>query len=274
MDRLERVVWRDDRSAGVAYALAGIAAAASGGAVLGKAPGGAVLGAYTVVAARGLWAVAAAVEGALARGDLDEARRLVPALVGRDPSGLDESELARATVESVAENTCDAIVAPAFFAALWGPAGGLGYRAANTLDAMVGHRDDRHGRFGWASARLDDVANFLPARITAALVAAARPSATGAIWRAVRDDAPGHPSPNAGVVEAAFAAALGVRLGGTNRYGERQETRVGLGSPASPAPVPAHIGSAVRCSKHVTVLACCVLVVAAALAAAGSPDAR
>ena len=102
------------------------------------------------------------------------------------------------------------------------------------MDATVGYRNDRYEEYGWASARLDDVANFIPARLTAALVAAARPRSAGAVWRAVRQDAPFHPSPNAGVAEAAFAAALGVRLGGVNTYGGRTERRPQLGTGRAP----------------------------------------
>jgi adenosylcobinamide-phosphate synthase len=103
------------------------------------------------------------------------------------------------------------------------------------MDAMVGHRSARYRRFGWASARLDDVANWVPARVTAALVAAARPARAGAVWAAVRRDAPGHPSPNSGVAEAAFAAALDLQLGGRNRYGDRVEDRPPLGRGRPPA---------------------------------------
>jgi adenosylcobinamide-phosphate synthase len=155
--------------------------------------------------------------------------------VGRDPAGMDENEMARAVVESVAENTVDAVVAPAFWAAIGGAPGALGYRAVNTMDAMVGHRTTRYLSYGWASARLDDAAGYLPARLTAALVAGVRPGRAAAVWRAVNSQAPGHPSPNAGVAEAAFAAALGLRLGGCNRYGERVEHRpwLGQGRPAA-----------------------------------------
>ena len=178
--------------------------------------------------------------------------------------------VARAAIESVAENTVDGIVAPLLFAALGGPSAALAYRALNTLDSMVGYRDARHGRFGWASARLDDVANYVPARLTAALVAAVRPAAAREIWRAVRDDAPGHPSPNAGVAEAAFAAALGVRLGGTNRYRGRVEHRVELGPASGRVPSQGDIALAVKCSKDVTLAVLVVLLAASAAARARS----
>jgi adenosylcobinamide-phosphate synthase len=118
------------------------------------------------------------------------------------------------------------------------------------MDAMVGYRSDRYQHFGWAAARLDDAAAWLPARLTAALVAACRPATATSIWRAVRRDAPAHPSPNGGVAEAAFAAALGLRLGGVSRYGDRTEHRPPLGD--GRAPVGTDIGRAVRLSREVT----------------------
>src|SRR5207249_2191873 len=121
------------------------------------------------------------------------ARALLPSLVGRDPTKLDEAEVARAVVESVAENTVDAVIAPICWALAAGAVGVAAYRAINTMDAMVGHRDARHERYGWASARLDDAANWLPARFAAVLVAGLRPQHMREIWRAVRDDAPAHP---------------------------------------------------------------------------------
>src|SRR5690606_37970962 len=159
----------------------------------------------------------------LADGDLDGARAALPALVGRNPDELDDRGVARAVVESVAENTADAVVAPALWAVLGGASGVLAHRAINTMDAMVGHRDERYSLYVRAAARLDDGAAWVPARVTAALVAACRPSVARDVWTAVRRDAPAHPSPNSGVAEAAFAAALGLRLGGESRYGDRAE---------------------------------------------------
>ena len=150
------------------------------------------------------------------RGPPPEARQRLTHLVGRDTTQLDEGEIARAVVESVAENTSDAVVAPLRAAArLAGVPGLLGYRAANTLDAMVGHRSERYLEFGWASARLDDLLNLPGARLTALLAALLGPSPRDALatWRR---DASAHPSPNAGPVEASFAGALGIRLGGEN----------------------------------------------------------
>ena len=224
----------------------------------------AALGTGLAVAGRGLGESALTVGRALDRGDLAAARAALPTLVGRDPAGMDENEMARAVVESVAENTVDAVVAPAFWAAIGGAPGALGYRAVNTMDAMVGHRSTRYQAYGWASARLDDAAGYLPARLTAALVAGVRPGHAADIWRAVHDQAPGHPSPNAGIAEAAFAAALGLRLGGCNRYGERVEHRpwLGQGRPAARS----DIQPAVRLSDDVNWLLTAVLA-AAGLAA-------
>jgi len=173
----------------------------------------------------------------LERGDVDGARRLLPSLCGRDPERLDGAGLVRAALESVAENTSDAQVA----SLLWATAGGvpavLAYRGINTLDSMIGHRSARYIRFGWAAARLDDVANFFPARATAALVVMCAPlvggSPSGAV-RAWRRDAARHPSPNAGVVEAAFAGALGVRLGGPTQYHHELQIRPTLGDGEQP----------------------------------------
>jgi adenosylcobinamide-phosphate synthase len=161
------------------------------------------------------------------------ARQQVTHLVGRDPAALDADGVARAAVESVAENTCDAIVAPLFWGAVAGVPGLLGYRAINTLDAMVGHRTPRYGNFGWASARLDDLANLVPARLTAGLVALASGRARRTLRVAVRDGHR-HPSPNSGYAEAAYAGALGLRLGGRSVYANRVEHRPELGDGTLP----------------------------------------
>jgi adenosylcobinamide-phosphate synthase len=170
-------------------------------------------------------------------GDVEGARRLLPSLCGRDPAMLDESGLTRAALESVAENTSDAQVAPLLWAAVGGAPAVLGYRAVNTLDSMVGYRSPRYLRFGWAAARLDDVANYVGARVTAALVVLCAPLVGGSPMvaaRAWRRDAGRHPSPNAGVVEAAFAGALGVRLGGPTQYHHGLQIRPTLGDGRQP----------------------------------------
>lgn len=246
MRRVETRLYRDTRQAGAAHAAVGVALAIAAGAAVGSG----VAAAYVAVAGRALSCAAVDVADALARGDVASARAQLPTLVGRDPWRLDEPEIARAVVESVAENTVDAVVAPALWAAAAGAPGVFGYRAVNTLDAMVGHRSRRYARFGWASARLDDAAGLIPARVTAVLVAAVRPGAASRVARAVRRDATTHPSPNAGIAEAAFAAALGLQLGGTNRYRGRVEHRPALGDGRTPRPGDIH--AAVRLSRDVT----------------------
>ncbi|MGO9660847.1 MAG: adenosylcobinamide-phosphate synthase CbiB [Acidimicrobiales bacterium] len=245
MEITERMIYRDTWLAGAAHAAVGAALGVGAGAL---APSTA-LATVLAVGGRGLARAALEVSGALAASDEVRARELLPALVGRDPTGLDAAEIARATVESVAENTVDAVVAPALWGALAGAPGALGYRAINTMDAMVGHRSPRYVHYGSVSARLDDLANWVPARCTAALVAMVRPGSAREVRLAVSTQAPAHPSPNSGVAEAAFAAALGIRLGGTNRYGERSEVRppLGWGRGAQPA----DIVRAVRLSRDV-----------------------
>ena len=201
--------------------------------MLGRAV--AVTAATTVsVAGRMLAVEATAVLDAVEAGDLATARHRAASLVGRSRDDLDGDGIVRAVVESLAENTVDAVVAPLFWAALGGAPAVLAHRAVNTLDAMIGHRDDRYRSFGWAAARLDDAANYVPARLAAGTVALLVPARARAIATTVRRDAPAHPSPNAGVIEAAVAAALGVRLGGTNRYGDRVEDRGTLGEGPPP----------------------------------------
>ena len=251
MRALEDANYSDSRVAGVVHAAAGVAL----GLVAGLAVGSTGVATYVAVAGRSLAEAAAQVAAALDAGDLEAARALLPALVGRDPTRLDEKEIVRAVVESVAENTVDAVVAPALWGAVAGAPGALGYRAVNTLDAMVGHRSDRYQNYGWASARLDDVANWVPARVTAALVALARPDSD--VWRTVCRDAGAHPSPNSGVAEAAFAAALGLRLGGVNCYGSRVELRPTLGDGRPPE--VADIARATALSRDVTVILAAVL---------------
>ena len=260
MGAIERRCYRDDRAAGLGYAGAGLALGALAGCLVRST----ALATALSVGGRSLSRTAAEVADPLEAGDLDEARSRLPALVGRDPSELDEAGIARAVVESVAENTVDAIVAPALVAATLGAAGALGYRAINTMDAMVGHRSARYRHFGTPAARFDDLANWVPARVTAALVALTRPRTALAVLRAVRHQAPAHPSPNSGVAEAAFAAALGVTLGGRNVYGDRVEVRpaLGTGRPARAS----DIAAARRLSRDVTAALALLLASAALLA--------
>jgi len=257
---LERRVWRDDRATGAAYAVGLVAAAAGLGAALDRVTrrrpvvrtGVTAVVTWTVLGGTSLGRAAGTLQRHLADGDLPAARAALPTLAGRDPSGLDATDLARAAIESVAENTADAAVGPLLWGALAGLPGLLAYRAANTLDAMVGHRSPRYERFGWAAARTDDVLGWLPARLTAALTAACAPlvggDARGALRTWLRDGA-AHPSPNAGRCEAATAGALGIRLGGRNVYGDRVEVRPALGR--GRAPRAGDIGRAVRLSRAV-----------------------
>ena len=253
---LERRIYADDRMRGVLFAGACVGAAAGLGRAARRGPLAVAAATWTVLGARSLRAEGNAVADLLAAGDLPGARDRLTHLVGRDPSGLDAAEIARAALESVAENTCDAIVAPLFWGAVAGGPGLLGYRAANTLDAMVGHRSPRYARFGWAAARLDDLLNLAPARLTAALVALVAPVAggrpAGALRVALRDGHR-HPSPNSGYGEAAYAGALGLRLGGRNVYEGRVEERPVLGDGRRPE--PADLRRATRLCAAVTAAA-------------------
>jgi len=239
-------LYADDRMRGAVHT--GINALVATG--VGRVVGSPAAAGYLAMSGRALHTAALDIGRALVADDLDEARHLLPTLVGRDPTGLDAGEIARAVVESVAENTTDAIVAPALWTVVAGAPGAFLHRAGDTLDSMVGYHDDRYERFGTAAARLDDALAWMPARATAGLVALVRPGRAQSIRQTVRADAPGHPSPNAGVAEAAFAAALGVRLGGVNRYGDVIEARPVMGSGR---PVTADdIGAAVGLSRHVS----------------------
>jgi adenosylcobinamide-phosphate synthase len=251
---LERRVWRDSRGAGAGYVAVLVGGAAAAGLLAERRRSGAV---HTLLTAAAAWAVlggrsldreVAAVDALLDAGRLDDARRRLTHLVGRDTTGLSESEVVRAAIESLAENTSDAVVGSLCWGAVAGVPGLLAHRAANTLDAMVGHRSARHLRFGWAAARTDDVLNLPGSRVTAALTVllGPRPRAARRAWRR---DAGAHPSPNAGPVEAAYAGALGIRLGGTNTYGDRVEHRARLGD--GPAPTRADLARARRLARRV-----------------------
>jgi len=249
---LEHGLYADSRARGLVHVAFLVGSAAVTGRLLGNGTITTAAATWVVLGARSLDREGAAVQELLAGDRLPEARRRLTHLVGRDTTRLDEGEVARAVVESLAENTSDAVVAPLLWGAVLGPAGLLGYRAANTLDAMVGHRNARYERFGWAAARFDDLLNLPASRLTAALAVLLGPdpaSAARAWWR----DAKRHPSPNAGPVEAAFAGALGLRLGGTNTYGDRVERRAGLGE--GRAPGVHDISRARRLAGHVGVAA-------------------
>lgn len=211
---------------------------------------------WMVLGARSLAEQGTAMARALHAGQLGTARTLLPNLCGRDPQCLDLSGLARASVESVAENTSDAVVAPLLWGALAGIPGLLSYRAINTLDAMVGYHSPRYQHFGWAAARLDDLVNLLPSRTAAGLAVLCAPLVGGSpsnAWRCWQADAAAHPSPNAGQVEAAFAGALGVQLGGTTAYSHGVELRPVLGHGRLPTAADLH--RAVALSRVITVTA-------------------
>jgi adenosylcobinamide-phosphate synthase len=260
--RLERRIYEPSRVRGALYTTTLVGGAALAGLVLERRRPllSTALATWVVLGGASLEREALAVSDLLAADRQPEARLRLTHLVGRDTSTLDEDEIARAVVESVAENTSDAVVAPLLLGALAGVPGLLGYRAANTLDAMVGHRNARYAEFGWASARLDDLLNLPGARLTALLAALLGSSPAGAL-AAWRRDASAHPSPNAGPVEASFAGALGITLGGTNTYGDRTERRAVLGSGRSAA--PADIDRALSLARRVDVAAVVVAAVGA-----------
>ncbi|GAA2081494.1 cobalamin biosynthesis protein [Streptomyces albiaxialis] len=268
---LERRVWRDRRDAGAGYAALAAGTVVAGAALAERAVRNRPR-ARAALTAAAVWSVlggtslareALAVGSALEAGDVALARERLPRLCGRDPQGLDAEALARAVVESVAENTSDAVVGALVWGAVAGLPGTAGFRALNTLDAMVGHRSPRHLRFGWAAARLDDAVGWPGARLTALLAAVAGGDARGAV-QAWREDAHRHPSPNAGPVEAAFAGALGVRLGGTLSYGGRTEHRPVLNTSGRSVGTR-DIARAVRLSRRVSALALVTTVAASAV---------
>ncbi|MGW5426486.1 cobalamin biosynthesis protein [Streptomyces sp. NPDC004059] len=259
---VDRALWHDHRGWGAVHTVVCAGGAVALGTLAARAvrPSPVASAALTAAAT---WAVvggtslareARTIGRALESGDIEAARARLPHLCGRDPQALDADGIARAVVESVAENTSDAVVGALVWGAVAGVPGLLGFRAVNTLDAMVGHKSPRYRRYGWASARLDDLAGWPGARLTAVLAAAAGPDPRGAL-RAWKADARRHPSPNAGPVEASFAGALGVRLGGTLSYGGRVEHRPVLNGDTGRAVRITDIDRAVRLSRRVGLLA-------------------
>ena len=267
---VQRLTYRDTRVGGVVHVAILVGTVTLFGAALQRyARRCGALGSVVVTAAAtwvalggtSLARTGSAMGDLLGSDDLDGARRLLPSLCGRDPALLDAAGLTRATLESVAENTSDAQVAPLLWAVGGGVPGVLAYRAVNTLDAMIGHRSPRYARFGWAAARLDDAANYAAARVTAVLTVVCAPIVGGSPSGAVtawRRDAGRHPSPNAGVVEAAFAGALGVQLGGPTHYHYEVQIRPALG--AGRPPSVTDLRRAVRLSRAVQASAALVLV--------------
>ena len=191
---------------------------------------------YTTFAVRSLFDESMAVVRALQKEGIEAARKKLARIVGRDTENLDEGEVLRATVETVAENIVDGVTAPLFFAAIGGAPLAMAYKAINTMDSMFGYRNERYGRFGTVPARMDDVANFIPARLTGPLVCLAALLTGQNPWRAwqiLRRDRKNHPSPNSAIGEAA-AGALGVRLGGLNYYGGKPSQKPFIGDPVRP----------------------------------------
>lgn len=251
--RLERRSYRPTVAAGAVHWSIAVGGAAAAGAglqrLIGRRPATAV-SAGIAIAGRMLAGEATSVADRLAVDDLAGARERVARIVGRDVTELTAADVARATVETVAENSVDAVVASLWWGWLAGAPGVFAHRAINTLDAMIGHRDERHLAFGRVAARADDIANWVPARLTVAAIMLVRPGRAGNIAATVGRDAHHHPSPNGGVVEAAVAAALGVRLGGVNRYGAVEEDRGALGDGAPPT--HHDIGRAIRVTRQAT----------------------
>ncbi|MFD4368242.1 cobalamin biosynthesis protein [Rhodococcus sp. NPDC058521] len=245
---VETKTYRDAKAAGFVHVVVLVGGTVVAGAVVEAASSRAGWGGRALVTAVAAWSVLGGTSLArtgedmavlLEREDTAAGRRLLPSLCGRDPSELDIGALARAALESVAENTSDAMVGAVFWGALCGVPGLLAYRATNTLDAMIGYRSAKYTNFGWAAARWDDVVNLVPARVTGVLTALVAPSVGGSVAGAVsawRRDAANHPSPNAGVAEATAAGALGVSLGGRTEYSHGVEMRpvLGRGNPPSP----------------------------------------
>jgi adenosylcobinamide-phosphate synthase len=240
--------------------------------------------AYTTLAARGLADAARSVLKKLDEGDAAGARKELSMIVGRDTQNLDEPEIIRAVVETVAENASDGVIAPLVYLAIGGPALALAYKAVNTLDSMVGYKNERYLHFGWAAARLDDIANFVPARITAVLIcfsASAHSSLRSAAnkvksvfqvsaelrtvnielqnpWRIMHRDHGNHPSPNSGYPEAAMAGALGIRLGGPSTYAGQLSMKPFIGDPGSPI-VKKHIEKSIQLLYSATLIAVVVV---------------
>jgi adenosylcobinamide-phosphate synthase len=279
---LERTCWADDRARGAAYTgvlVGGMTGAgwAAQRATRGR-PGGEALvvglATWAVLGGRSLAREGSAMQRLLQEDDVPGARERLGHLCARESAGLSSAELARASVESLAENTSDAVVAPLLWGAVAGAPGLLGYRAVNTLDAMVGYRSDRYRQFGWASARLDDLVNLVPARVTAALTVVQAPLVGGSradAWRIWRRDGSRHPSPNAGPVEAATAGALGVTIGGSSTYDGQVENRGRLGD--GPEVVVGDLDRAVRLSQAVG-FGAALVAVAVAIGVRGSGATR
>ncbi|MCA0991317.1 adenosylcobinamide-phosphate synthase CbiB [Pseudalkalibacillus hwajinpoensis] len=210
----------------------------------------------TTIAQKSLRNAALDVYEPLQDGHMTEAREKLSWIVGRDTANLNESEVVRGTVETVAENTSDGITAPLFWALIGGSVGAVVYRAINTCDSMVGYRNDKYGEFGYASAKLDDVVNWIPARLTGiCMILVKRPehSTTSRAWHVLFRDAKQHPSPNSGWGEAATAAILGVQLGGLNTYKGIVSNRARMGDPIMKLSA-LHIPKAIKIMNRASIL--------------------
>ena len=260
IDTLDRKFNREDqspqqrRSAGIASTAVLVVVTGSVGALIQAAtaqlPMGNILLALIAsifIAQRSLYQHVDEVRSAFAQAGLTEAREAVAMIVGRDPENLDEAGVCRAAIESCAENFSDGVVAPVFWLALLGLPGLIAYKAINTADSMIGHRTERYGSFGFAAARLDDLVNLIPARLSSLLLAVAAPIAGGSIGKAfavVRRDASKHRSPNAGWPESAMAGALGLALAGPRRYAQYSVDDPFLNAEATHNTTPDDIGRA------------------------------
>lgn len=257
---LERRMYADDRRRGVLYLITlvgGATVTAVAAERFARHPIARTLltavATWAVLGGRSLGREALTVGDLLDAGDLDGARCRLRNLVGRDTATLTPDAIARAVIESVAENTSDAVVTSYFWGAVAGIPGLVAHRAANTLDAMVGHHNARYENFGWAAARFDDLIGLPGSRVSGVLAVVAGPDRRAAL-AAWRRDARRHPSPNAGVIEASFAGALGLQLGGTNiYYGNRREDRALMGD--GRPPTPADIAPTIRLARRVGVYA-------------------
>ena len=249
-DRLEKRIWADSKPRGVVYAAVLVGGPTAIAALAARRFPNAALAAVTWASLGGttLARTGERMADRLEAEDLAAASELVPWLCSRDPSQLDLDGVARATVESLSENTSDAVSGTLLWGAALGAPGVVLHRCGNTLDAMVGYRTPKWGNFGWASAKFDDAINWAPARLTGIATVIAGPDRAGA-WRAWRDDAPAHPSPNAGIPESTAAGALGVRLGGATAYDGGVEHRATLGT--GHAPAVADVRRAVRLTRRV-----------------------
>jgi len=264
-----RRLFKNARPAGVALLVITVGVTYAGAALLIHAAyalspvAGFVAGLYLAwvsLAARSLQIESGKVAKALLQGDLPGARLALSYIVGRETAQLDEPEIVRGAVETVAENTGDGVIAPLFYLMLGGPPLAIAYKAVNTLDSMVGYRNERYLEFGWASARFDDLANYLPARLTGLLMVLAAPICAlsgGGAWRIMRRDCRNHASPNSGFPEAAAAGALGVQLGGANRYFGRVVEKPAIGDAAAPLSLAAYHGVVrlMYCSEALLVIA-------------------